>query len=173
MSDLNSRIRSLSSASAAGTLKKSLGIGNYTLTGWLGGVTEEGKPEPRVRMETMGLSAKNLKNAKAQYLRQYKNQLPPEAFDEATGLVIIRVESNEEQRKFPAGTPVLTGTVKFFKEQEGFGYVTVDGTDYFIHHNEIVCDDDVFPMVHGGQTVSFIPAERNGQATACSVTSEV
>lgn len=174
MSDMQTRIRSLATASANGTLLKSLGIGKYILTGWLGGVDEEGKPAPRVRMEQMKVGAKGLAHAKSQYMRQFKNSgLPAEALDLSTGIMIIRVDSSEDARSFAAEVPSVVGVVKFFKEQEGTGYITVDGVDYFVHHAEILCDKEEFPMLSSGQKVSFIPADRNGRNTACSVSTEV
>ena len=174
MSDLNARIRTLSTASANKTLLKDLGIGKFLLTGWLGGVDENGKVAPRIRMETIEVSAKGLAHAKSKYMRQFKNSgLPEEALDLNTGIMLIRVDSAEDARTFPPDVPVLTGTVKFFKEQEGTGYITCDGVDYFVHHAEIIADQDVFPMLYSGQKVSFISADRKGRNTACSVSTEV
>lgn len=175
MSDVHARIRSLATASANGTLLKSLGIGKFLLTGWLGGVDEAtGKPAPRVRMEQMEVGAKGLAHAKSQYMRQFKNSgLPAEALDLSTGIMVIRVDSAEPVRAFPADVPSVIGTVKFFKEQEGTGYITVGDTDYFVHHAEILGDAEVFPMLYSGQKVSFISSERNGRAVACSVSTEV
>lgn len=177
VSDFASRVRSLSTMSRNNTLKKSLGIGDFRLTGWLGGVNEDGTPAPRVKMETLDVEAKGLPNAIKKYLSQFKNQgLPAEAYDSETGLVIIRVESRENARTFPADTPSITGKVKFWKEVEGTGYVTCEGVDYFVHHNEILGDSEVFKTLHAGQTVHFIPSTRVSKGVdkpiACSVTTE-
>lgn len=177
VSDFAYRVRSLSTASRNNTLKKSLGIGDFRLTGWLGGVNDDGTPAPRVKMETLDVEAKGLPNAIKKYLSQFKNQgLPPEAYDSETGLVIIRVESREAARTFPADTPSITGKVKFWKDVEGTGYVTCEGVDYFVHHNEIVEDSEVFKTLSAGQTVHFIPSTRKSKGEdkpiACSVTTE-
>lgn len=170
MSDINTRMRSLQQAAQNGTLAKSLGIGKYVITGWLGGVAEDGTPEPRVRMETMEIRAKGLTAAKALYLRQYKNRLPADALDLNTGLVILRTSSTEAPRQFPEGTPMMQGNIKFWRDAEGTGFVTADGHDYFVHHSEVVCDEDVFPTFTAGQVVQFVPATRKEQPIACSVT---
>ena len=170
--DFANRVRSLKQRSVSGQLAKDLKLGNYTLTGWLGGVNDDGTPAPRICMGTLkDIQTKGLPNAQQKYLSQFKNQgLPPEAFNMESGLVIIRVESNEPPRTFPADTPAIEGKVKYFREREGTGHVVgPDGTEYFVHHSEILCDAEVFPNLRQGETVRFIPSDRNGQAIACSV----
>lgn len=166
MSELDARIRRLNTFTTS-EIKSKLGLGDYKLTGWLGDVD---KSLPRVRMETMVVSAKGLAHAKAQYARQYKSKLGKDMFDPITNLVVIRCASNEEPRSFPADTPPSAGVVKFWKEVEGTGYITCDGVDYFVHHNEVVTDDaDVFPNLVAGMKVNFIPALRNERPIACNV----
>ena len=172
--DFASRVRSLSTMSRNNTLKKTLGIGDFRLTGWLGGVNDDGSPAPRVKMETIDVEAKGLPNAIKKYMAQFKNQgLPPEAYDSETGLVIIRVESREAPRSFPEGTPMIQGKVKFWKDVEGTGYVTADGVDFFVHHNEIVGDVEVFKTLQQGQVVHFVPSTRKSKGEdkpiACNV----
>ena len=169
--ELDARIRKLNTAVANGALKKELGLGDYTLTGWLG---DTDKSVPRVRMPTIQVSAKGLAHAKAQYERQFKNSLPKEIFDPNTGLVVIRVASNDAPRTFPADTPPTAGVVKFWKENDGTGFIVADGHDYFVHHSEVVTDDEeIFPNLAAGMKVNFIPAVRksNGkeQPVACNV----
>lgn len=177
VSDFASRVRSLATASRNNTLKKSLGIGDFRLTGWLGGVNDDGTPAPRVKMETMDVEAKGLPNAIKKYMAQFKNQgLPTEAYQSDTGLVIVRVESKETPRTFPEGTPLITGKVKFWKDIEGTGYITADGVDYFVHHNEIIGDEEVFKTLQSGQVVHFVPSTRMSKGEdkpiACNVVSE-
>lgn len=31
----------------------------------------------------------------------------------------------------------MEGTVKWFDVQKGFGFITADGTDYFVHHSAL------------------------------------
>lgn len=167
--DFASRVRALKTASVNGTLAKELGLGTYVLTGWLGG-KENGKDLPRIRMETIQVQARGLTNAKKKYLSQFKNQLPSEARELDSGLVIIRVRSNDERRTFPADTPAVDGIVKYFNDDNGMGAVVAGGVEYFVHHGEIVVDDeDIFPTLKAGETVRFIPAEREGKPVACSV----
>lgn len=167
---VNARMRKLSSAAANGDLAKQLGLGTFHLTGWLGDTDPN---EPRIRLDSMVVKAKNVHVAQQQYLRQFKSKLPADALNLETGLIIIRVGSQEPVRTFAADTPSVKGKVKFWSDSKGIGFVQVDGTDYFIHHSEIICDDEVFPTLTAGQEVSFIPAEHKGRPVACSVTTEV
>lgn len=46
------------------------------------------------------------------------------------------------------------GTVKWFNEQKGFGFITADdGQDVFVHHTSI--NQDGFRTLDEGQRVSF------------------
>jgi CspA family cold shock protein len=49
----------------------------------------------------------------------------------------------------------LTGTVKWFNDAKGFGFVTGarDGTDYFVHHGDIVSDG--YRTLNEGDQVTF------------------
>ena len=50
------------------------------------------------------------------------------------------------------------GTVKWFNESKGFGFITAeDGTDVFAHYSEI--RDNGFKTLAEGQSVSFDIAE--------------
>lgn len=172
-----SRVRSLATMSNNNTLKKALGLGDFRLTGWLGGVNDDGTAAPRIKMETIDVEAKGLPNAIKKYMSQFKNQgLPDEAYDSETGLVIIRVESRETPRSFPADIPSITGKIKFWKDIEGTGYITADGVDYFVHHNECLGDAEVFKTFKAGQGVHFIPSTRvskgENKPIACSVVAE-
>ena len=46
------------------------------------------------------------------------------------------------------------GTVKWFNNQKGFGFIsTNDGTDYFVHHSNI--ESDGFKTLQEGDNVNF------------------
>jgi cold shock protein len=49
---------------------------------------------------------------------------------------------------------MATGTVKWFNDQKGFGFITADdGTDVFVHHSEI--KESGFRSLTEGQKVKF------------------
>jgi CspA family cold shock protein len=49
---------------------------------------------------------------------------------------------------------MVTGTVKWFNEQKGFGFITCgDGKDIFVHHKSIRMEG--FKVLHEGQKVEF------------------
>lgn len=67
------------------------------------------------------------------------------------------------------GVGVATGTVKWFSDQKGYGFIVPDdgGQDLFIHHSNIMMDG--FKTLKDGQKVEFEPAQgRKGpEATKC------
>lgn len=50
-----------------------------------------------------------------------------------------------------------TGTVKWFDEQKGFGFITADVTDFFVHYRAIRrgVRDEGFRSLDDGATVEF------------------
>ncbi|MBN1516232.1 cold-shock protein [Candidatus Sumerlaeota bacterium] len=52
-----------------------------------------------------------------------------------------------------------TGTVKWFNDQKGFGFIAPDegGQDLFIHHSNIVVEG--FRTLHEGQKVEFVAGQ--------------
>lgn len=49
----------------------------------------------------------------------------------------------------------MKGTVKFFNNKKGFGFITgEDGKDIFIHHTGIKSDED-FKKLNDGDKVTF------------------
>lgn len=52
----------------------------------------------------------------------------------------------------------LTGTVKWFNESKGYGFITREGgPDLFVHFSNIVGEG--FRTLHEGQQVSFIEGQ--------------
>lgn len=49
----------------------------------------------------------------------------------------------------------LTGTVKWFDTQKGFGFITADGKDYFVHHSYL----PEGMLLNEGDLVSFEPVQ--------------
>ena len=64
---------------------------------------------------------------------------------------------------------VATGTVKWFSDQKGYGFIVPDdgGQDLFIHHSNIMMDG--FKTLKDGQKVEYEPAagRKGPEATKC------
>jgi CspA family cold shock protein len=67
----------------------------------------------------------------------------------------------------------LTGTVRFFREDKGYGFIVIDGTrdndkskDLFVHSSQVVEDEPLQP----GDRVSFIQDRGNKGPVARAVT---
>jgi CspA family cold shock protein len=62
------------------------------------------------------------------------------------------------------------GTVKWFNDQKGFGFITAsDGKDYFVHHSSIVGEG--FKTLPEGQQVQFeiVKGEKGPKAVQVSI----
>jgi CspA family cold shock protein len=59
----------------------------------------------------------------------------------------------------------MTGTVKWFNDQKGFGFITTSQGDVFVHHTAIVSDG--FRSLVEGESVELeIVAGKKGPAAA-------
>lgn len=62
----------------------------------------------------------------------------------------------------------MLGTVKWFEDQKGYGFITGnDGSSYFAHHSHI--DDTGFRSLDAGQTVEFVPSTISGSMSATHI----
>jgi CspA family cold shock protein len=60
----------------------------------------------------------------------------------------------EDPKKTPGGLRMATGTVKWFNDAKGFGFITREGgPDLFVHHSAIVAEG--FRSLSEGQQVEF------------------
>ena len=51
----------------------------------------------------------------------------------------------------------VKGTVKWFNEKKGFGFIESQGTDYFVHYSSIMSDG--FKTLPEGCAVLFVPGK--------------
>jgi CspA family cold shock protein len=82
------------------------------------------------------------------------------------------VVSFKRVRNALGGNAMSTGTVKWFKEDKGYGFISDDngGEDVFVHFSAIIADG--YKTLSEGQKVSFETEEdpRNGKLKASNVT---
>ena len=67
--------------------------------------------------------------------------------------------SNVQAKSQPKEQVVDTGTVKWFNEKKGFGFITPDdgGEDLFVHHTNIAGEG--FRTLRDDQKVEYEPAQ--------------
>jgi cold shock CspA family protein len=54
---------------------------------------------------------------------------------------------------------MLTGTVRFYNERKGFGFLCADGTDYFIGRGEIERAGLAHLTIDKGMKLAFVAAQ--------------
>ena len=63
---------------------------------------------------------------------------------------------------------MINGVVKWFNDSKGFGFVSANGKDYFIHFKEINMEG--FKSLKEGNRVSFEPSQSPKGAVATRLT---
>lgn len=61
----------------------------------------------------------------------------------------------------------LEGTVTWFDEKKGFGFIKSQGKDYFLHYGDIMIEG--FKVVYKDDIVSFVPAKTDRGVKATQV----
>lgn len=62
----------------------------------------------------------------------------------------------------------MQGTVKWFNDEKGYGFIAAEGKDYFVHYSEIKATG--LRSLSEGQQVNFIPEKNQKGITAIKVT---
>ena len=72
---------------------------------------------------------------------------------------MLPIGSSSERAAIARSSVLASGTVKWFSEQKGYGFITPDdgGKDLFVHFTNIVGEG--FKNLQDGQAVSYVPAE--------------
>lgn len=65
---------------------------------------------------------------------------------------------------------MLTGKVKWFNDQKGYGFIVSDKVEYFVHFKEI--QSNGFKTLKEGQTVTFNPTKSQKGHSAINVNIE-
>ena len=81
---------------------------------------------------------------------------------------------SEEQETTTTNTDTLTGQVKWFNAQNGYGFITSldssnQGTDLFVHHSGIVVDNQQYKQLVQGEYVEFNMSSVNDKTYAVNV----
>tara|TARA_B110000285_G_scaffold31132_1_gene32057 strand:- start:290 stop:634 length:345 start_codon:yes stop_codon:yes gene_type:complete len=79
-----------------------------------------------------------------------------------------------EQDTTTTTTETLTGQVKWFNAQNGYGFITSldgsnQGTDLFVHHSGIVVDNQQYKQLVQGEYVEFHLSVVNNKTYAVNV----
>ena len=85
----------------------------------------------------------------------------------------MKVGHSPDLVSFQGSSNMATGTVKWFNETKGFGFIHADsGQDVFAHFSEI--QSNGFKVLHEGQRVSFTVAQgkKGPQATGITVVAQ-
>src|SRR5688572_17009100 len=89
------------------------------------------------------------------------------AVPRVSAVVAFRIPPRFRSAHTPRGTKMATGTVKWFNDDKGFGFITPDdeGKDLFVHHSAI--QDSGFKSLAEGAKVSY-DAEQGDKGPAAA-----
>lgn len=63
----------------------------------------------------------------------------------------------------------MKGTVKWFCDKKGFGFIQTEENDYFCHHSSIIAEDKVFRTLREDEVVEFDAEQTNKGWSAVNV----
>ncbi len=61
-----------------------------------------------------------------------------------------------------------SGVVRWFDKDKGYGFISYNDKDFFVHHKDIVADG--YRMLVAGQRVKFVPSVNEKGSKASQVT---
>lgn len=79
----------------------------------------------------------------------------------------LRLRKCDEVFEVEVGMQKLTGKVKWFNSDKGYGFITHEGADYFVHFSQVAMGG--YRKLEEQQTVTFEPREGDKGLSAYNV----